>query len=58
MIPKYAFPNVDAEILRQCVERTLEKVDYAVLDWKGIKSADKPHLLKALEEAGIPYQKI
>jgi len=40
------------------VERTLEKVDCAALDWKGIKSADKPQLLKALEEAGIPYQKI
>jgi len=58
MIPKYAVPDVNAEMLRQCVERTLEKVDCAVLDWKGIKSADKPQLLKALEEAGIPYQKI
>jgi D-aminoacyl-tRNA deacylase len=57
MIPKYAFPNVDAEILRQCVERTLEKVDYAVLDWKDIKSADKPKLLEALKEIGLPYKK-
>jgi D-aminoacyl-tRNA deacylase len=58
MIPKYAIPSMDTEMLRQCVEKTLEKVDYAVLDWKGIKSADKPQLLKALEEAEIPYQKI
>jgi D-aminoacyl-tRNA deacylase len=58
MIPKYAVPDVNAEMLRQCVERTLEKVDCAVLDWKGIKSADKPQLLNAMEEAGIPYQKI
>jgi D-aminoacyl-tRNA deacylase len=58
MIPKYAVPSVDTEMLRQCVEKTLEKVDCAVLDWKGIKSADKPQLLKALKEAGIPYQKI
>jgi D-aminoacyl-tRNA deacylase len=58
MIPKYAVPLVDSEMLRQCVDKTLEKVDYAVLDWKGIKSADKPQLLKALEEAELPYKKI
>ena len=58
MIPKYAVALVDAEMLRQCVEKTLEKVDCAVLDWKGIKSADKPQLLKALKEIGLPYKKV
>ena len=58
MIPKYAVALVDAERLRQCVEKTLEKVDCAVLDWKGIKSADKPQLLKALKEIGLPYKKV
>ena len=58
MIPKYAVPLVDAEILRQCVEKTLEKVERAVLDWKGIKSEDKPKLLKMLGEIGLPYKKV
>ena len=58
MIPKYAVPLVDADMLRQCAKKTLEKVDHVVLDWKGIKSADKPRLLEALEQAGIPYIKI
>lgn len=58
MISKYAVPCVDAEMLRQCVERTLEKVDCVILDWKGIKSADKPPLLKALKEIGLQYKKI
>jgi len=58
MIPKYAVPSVDAEMLCQCVEKTLEKVDCAVLDWKGIKGADKPQLLKALEEIGLSYKKV
>jgi D-aminoacyl-tRNA deacylase len=58
MIPKYAVPCVDAEMLRQCVEKTVEKVDCAVLDWKGIKSADKPQLLAALQEIGLSYKKI
>ncbi|MCX8153904.1 MAG: hypothetical protein N3E52_05680 [Candidatus Bathyarchaeota archaeon] len=58
IIPKYAVSVVDAEMLRQCVEKTLEAVDSAVLDWKGIKSADKPQLLAALQEIGLPYKKI
>ena len=58
MIPKYALPHVDAEILQQCVERTLEKVDHAILDWKGIKSQDKPKLLNALAELKLPHKKI
>jgi D-aminoacyl-tRNA deacylase len=58
MIPKYAVPLVDAEMLRQCVEKTMEKVDCAILDWKGIKSTDKPQLLTALQEIGLSYKKI
>ena len=54
MIPKYALSLVDAEILRQCVEKTFETVSLAVLDWKGIKSEDKPNLLSALQTVGLP----
>jgi len=58
MIPKYAVPLADSEMLRHCMDRTLEKVELAVLDWKGIKSADKPQLLKALDAVGLQYKKI
>lgn len=58
MIPKYALAQVDAEILRQCKEKTLEKVETAVLDWKGIRSEDKPSLLAALQEAGLLVKKV
>ena len=58
MIPKYAVQHVDAEILSQCVERTLEKVDSAILDWKGVKGMDKPKLLAALQEIGLQYTRI
>jgi D-aminoacyl-tRNA deacylase len=58
MIPKYAVPCLDVEMLRQCVEKTVERVDCAVLDWKGIKSADKANLLATLQEIGLAYKKI
>ena len=57
MIPKYAIPFVDSEILTQCVQRTQEKVESAILDWKGIKSEDKPKLLVSLAEIGLPAKK-
>ncbi len=58
MVPKYAVSALDANMIRQCVEKTLETVPLALLDWKGIKSEDKPALLSALESAGLPYQKV
>ena len=57
MIPKYAIPLVDSEILMQCVQRTQEKVESAILDWKGIKSEHKPKLLASLAEIGLPTTK-
>ncbi|MCL6579486.1 MAG: hypothetical protein K6T73_08900 [Candidatus Bathyarchaeota archaeon] len=58
IIPKYVFPNVDLIILKQCVERTLEKVELAVLDWKGIKGEHKPKLIEILEEMGLSFEKV
>jgi D-aminoacyl-tRNA deacylase len=58
MIPKYALPNIDAEMLTQCMAKTYEKVALALLDWKGIRSEDKPTLLNALEAVRLPYKKV
>ena len=58
IIPKYALPKVDAEIIRQCVERTVENVDSVVLDWKGIKGAYISKIIAALEELGVPSERV
>jgi len=58
MVPKYAIPYIDVEILRQCVDKTLEKVEFVVLDWKGIKGEHKPKLVGMIEEIGIPFEKV
>lgn len=58
IIPKYALSKVSAKTIRQCVERTVEKVETVVLDWKGIRSADKAELAKALEEVDVPVEKV
>ena len=58
MIPKYAIANVDPVMLQECIERTMEKVTCVILDWKGIKSQDKPKLLDALTEIKLPSKKM
>jgi D-aminoacyl-tRNA deacylase len=58
MIPKYAIPFVDLQILRQCVEKTSESVQNVVLDWKGVKSEDRSRLMSDLQEIGLPIQRV
>lgn len=57
IIPKYATSYVDSETIKQCVQRTLEKVQSAVFDWKGMRGADRERMAKALKELGIPVEK-
>ncbi|HIE18367.1 TPA: D-tyrosyl-tRNA(Tyr) deacylase, partial [Candidatus Bathyarchaeota archaeon] len=58
IIPKYAVERLDVEMLRQCVKRTVEPVRKAILDWKGIKGADKNNLLENLLKVGLEFEKI
>ncbi len=58
MIPKYALAEVDAETIRQCTQKTLEPVESAVLDWKGIKGEHKTGLVNALETVGLTIEKV
>ena len=58
IIPKYAVDKVDAEMLSQCVAKTVEPVKNAVLDWKGIKGAHKARLLEILADIGLEFEKI
>jgi D-aminoacyl-tRNA deacylase len=58
IIPKHSISQIDSRTLQQCVDRTLEKVEYAVLDWKGIKSEDKPRVLEMVNKIGLHIQKV
>lgn len=58
MIPKYAVSYADETILKKCIERTLEKVEAIILDWKGIKGEDKPRLMQNLEKTDLQTEKV
>jgi len=58
MIPKYAIAQVDAPMIKQCAERTVERVETIMLDWKGIKGDDKQNLLEAIGQTGLRTERI
>ena len=34
--PKYLLEKLDEELIKQSVQKTVEKVDFVLLDWKGL----------------------
>jgi len=57
IIPKYAIPFLDASMVKQCVERTKEKVKFAVFDWKGVRGADRCKLVSETSDLGLTTEK-
>jgi D-aminoacyl-tRNA deacylase len=56
IMPKYALPNLDKSILNQMITRSVEKVSYAILDWKSVKGRDR--VISLVEEAGLEIVKL
>lgn len=55
--PKYYIQELDKDLIMQMIKKTLETVDYFIIDWKGTNSEDKKHLIPILEEFDIPIKK-
>ncbi|NWG09777.1 MAG: hypothetical protein HXX80_05685 [Nitrososphaerales archaeon] len=55
--PKYALQFVDDEMLGQMVEKCSQKVDHAVLDWKGL-GKEKQRIIELVEGANLKVVKI
>jgi len=57
IIAKYAIPNADAEMVKQCVQRTVEKVELAIFDWKSMRAMDRERIIKALRELNVQVER-
>ncbi|MCF2141198.1 MAG: hypothetical protein K9W44_14155 [Candidatus Lokiarchaeota archaeon] len=57
-VPKYKIMAVDKQMLQQLMKQTLEPIDGWVVDWKGLNSAEKQHLIPLLEQTDIPIIKV
>ncbi len=57
IIPKYAISSVDASMIQHCVERTKERVEFAVFDWKGVRGADRNRLISIVSSMGLTVKR-
>ena len=55
--PKYFVQELNEDIITQMINKNAEKIDYFVIDWKGINAQDKNYLIPLLEEFDIPIKK-
>jgi D-aminoacyl-tRNA deacylase len=49
--------GVDADRVKQAIEKNAEKVDGVLVDWKGIKKEAKDRLADALNSLGVKWEK-
>jgi len=56
IMPKYAFKSLNIEIIEQMIEKSVEKILYAVIDWKGVK--DRNRLILLIEKVGLKILRI
>ncbi|MCX8204579.1 MAG: hypothetical protein N3H31_02885 [Candidatus Nezhaarchaeota archaeon] len=55
--PRYVIDELDEGILSQAVERSIEKVEYLAIDWKGLTSTQREKVLKLAKSLGIKVEK-
>lgn len=53
--PKYAADELTPELVKQMIEKTIDGVDYAVIDEKGLKSKHKHIIKQELDSLGMEY---
>ena len=52
--PKYMLEALNADTLRQAMEKSVPRAESVMLDWKGL-GLHKPRIMKLLEDMGIAY---
>ena len=57
IVPNYALDDVTEAEVRMAFERTLEKPRVGLVDWKGMRGAQRRRLLGMLEAIGVAYER-
>ena len=55
--PKYQLENLNGDLIRQAIEKTSEKVDFILLDWKGL-GKEKQRVVDLLKHLNLVFKRI
>jgi len=55
--PSYACGSLDENLFTQAIQKTVEKVECAVIDWKGLSSQQRKKVISFADEIRLPYEK-
>jgi D-aminoacyl-tRNA deacylase len=58
MLPKYYIDEIDLECFRQGMGKSAEKIEVALLDWKGMNKSQRDKVIEFLKVLKLPYEKI
>ncbi len=53
IMPKHATQNLTKTMVQQMIEKTVPRPETAIIDWKGLKGAERETLLDILKEVGL-----
>jgi D-aminoacyl-tRNA deacylase len=57
IIPKYALDQLDFDLFKQAIEKTINQPSLLLLDWKGMTGEQRQKLIKFCGELGLEYKK-
>ncbi len=57
VLPKYHAASFDAAMLHQAMEKTVEKVEGALVDWKGLGKEERDRIVALLEKEGVKHKR-
>ncbi len=55
--PKFNLQYLDEDLLKQMIEKTQEKIDFILLDWKGL-GQEKQKILNLINKLNLKYKRI
>lgn len=57
VLPSYQIDDIDFETFKQGIERSAERVEKVLLDWKGLKGSQRQKVTSFCEQIGVPWEK-